>query len=79
MISRNKLLVSLIICASCMITASGCSSNETNSLDDFKPVAMGTLKTEKAVKGTITQTLPITANISYDNFQVVSLDRKSVV
>ncbi len=75
MISRNKLLVSLIICASCMITASGCSSNETNSLDDFKPVAMGTLKTEKAVKGTITQTLPITANISYDNFQVVSLTR----
>lgn len=75
MISRNKLLVSLILCASCMITASSCKSSTTNEFDNFQPVTLGTLKTEKAVRGTITKTAPITAGISYDKFEIISLTR----
>lgn len=75
MVKRNKLLVSLIIFASCMITVSGCKSTTTIELDNFKPVALDTLKTEKAVRGTITRTMPLTANVAYDKSEILSLTR----
>ncbi len=73
---KIKLLITSSLIASSTLIFSGCNDS-SKTLEEFTPMAMGNVLTEKATKGNIAKTENLSATIAYDKYEIVSLKRST--